>query len=255
MCAINIFIICILGVVPGFTQEDQKLPADSLGARVDEGQGWLLLNQVISGMGGNEKFSSVKSMEWEIDLNSYQERTQMSMTTHSLLILPDRLRVDVTTPDGQFSTILNGNNAWLITPRGKHAASQQLKDYLKSGLWSSLPYLFARADRKQIDTVYGGVVTVDRQKCHVILITPKHSRGFKLFVSEETLLPVKMSHSNLDVGEKFYMDYANISDFRLPSKFVLYHHGKKQSEGVITKINFNINIDEARFTAKYWDLF
>ena len=39
MCAINIFIICILGVVPGFTQEDQKLHADSLGARVDEAQG------------------------------------------------------------------------------------------------------------------------------------------------------------------------------------------------------------------------
>jgi len=178
---------------------------------------------------------------------------EMEMAVSTVMMMPDKIRADIQTPMGEMSQLLNGDQAWIISPQGTRPAPEQMKEQLQSNLWHNVSYLYANADQEGLKVQQLGKEDVDGADCEVLYITPKGVRGFKLFLDAATHLPVKMSFQGMSMmgtpaaTEQIFSDYREVGSVKLPFKFVTNQEGKKAQEALASEILINVDVEESQF--------
>jgi predicted Zn-dependent peptidase/outer membrane lipoprotein-sorting protein len=215
-----------------------------------------ILNKAISASGGSEAFKAIKTLQWKGDITAVTPQGEMALSAQVIIALPDRMRANVNTPMGAMSQIMNGDQAWIISPQGTMPAPAPMKEQMVANLWRNVSYLFANAENENLTAQYLGSEEVQGQNNEVLLITPPGVKAFKLYLDAETMLPVKMSYQGVNMmgapvaSEEMFSDYREVSGVKLPFKSVTNQDGKRAQEVTAAEININVEVDEGQFVVK-----
>ncbi|MFQ5864496.1 MAG: M16 family metallopeptidase [bacterium] len=216
-------------------------------------KGKELLDKAIMACGGAQAFKEIKTLQWKGKITAVTPQGEMAMSAQVTLALPDRVRANINTPMGEMSQILNGEQAWIVSPQGTIPAPAPVKEQMIANLWHNVSYLFANADSEGLTAQHVGSEEVNGQKGEVLLITPQGVKGFKLYLNAETMLPVKMSYQGMNMmgapvaSEDMYSDYREVAGVKIPFKSVTNQDGKKAQEVIASVININVKVDESQF--------
>lgn len=217
-------------------------------------KGKELIDQAVSASGGAEAFQAIKTLQWKGTMSVTAPRGEMAMNVEFLVAYPDRLRVKMSTPMGQMTQIMNGDQVWVVSPRGSFAAPPRQAQRMKENLWYDSVYLFKHANQQGVVTQYLGSEEVDGQKYEVVSITPKGMKGFKVFLHAETLMPEKMQYQGWAMAGAPVSAMTDLSDFReaegvkIPFQSVGSQEGKKVQEVTIREVVVNAEVDESQFS-------
>lgn len=218
-------------------------------------KGRELLNKTIAACGGAAAFKAIKTMQWKRSSTIVTPQGEMAMTVQVIVALPDRARYDISMPMGEMSQILNGEQAWMVSPRGTMPAPAQMKEEMVANLWRDFAYLFANADREGSAAQHLGSEDFEGQKCEVLLITPKGVKSFKLYLNAATMMPVKTNYQAMSMmgpadTDEMFSDFREVLGVKLPFKSVTNQDGKKAQEATATEILINVAVDESQFAVK-----
>ncbi len=233
--------------------KEEKAP-EATGTSLAEGK--ELLNKAITAWGGAAAFKAIKTMQWKGNLTMSTPQGDMAANTHVILLMPNRLRVNISLPMGEMSQIINDDQAWIVAPQRTMPAPGNMKDEMIANLWRDFVFLAANADREGLTVQHLGTEEVDAQKCEVLLITPKDIKNFKLFVDAATMMPVKLSYQGTNMmgaptnSEETFSDFREVSGVKLPFKSITTQDGKKAQEATATEIVINAAVDESLFVVK-----
>jgi outer membrane lipoprotein-sorting protein len=232
--------------------KEEKAP-EATGTSLAKGK--ELLNKAVTACGG-AAFKTIKTMQWKGNMTAVTPQGDMALTAHFIMLLPDRFRINIGTPMGEMSQIMNGEQAWIISPQGTMPAPGQVKDEMKANLWRDFVFLFANANREDLAAQHLGSEEVAGQKCEALLITPKDVKSFKLYVDAATMMPVKLSYQGMNMmgapsnSEEMFSDFREVSGVKLPFKSVTNQDGKKSQEAAATEIVVNAAVEENMFMVK-----
>ena len=218
-------------------------------------EGKELFGKAMAACGGQEAFKKFKNVQYQGSLTVVTPQGEMAMDGTFTIAFPDRLRLDMNTPMGAMTQIVNGDQAWMVMPQGTQPLPAQMRDEMKFGLWQDLAYLFANASSENLAVQSLASETIDGQDYEAILITPAGMKSIKLYLNAATMMPVKMTYQSLTrrgpaKAEKNFLEFGEWSGVKLPSKIVTNHDGKKASEMSVASVKFNVEVDESRFVPK-----
>ena len=219
-------------------------------------KGEELIRRAISAAGGSEAFQAVNTLQWKGTMSRATPQGEMEADLEFLAAYPDRLRLNMNLPMGQLSQILNGDQAWMVSPRGSFPAPPQQAQQLKESLWHSTVYLFKHANQQDLTVQYLGSEEVSEQKCVIVLITPKGMKGFKLFLNAETMMPVQFRYQGMDRSGAPASMVTDLSDFRaiegvqIAFQSVLSQDGNKVQEVTIREVVVNGELGEDQFSVE-----
>lgn len=219
-------------------------------------KGEELIRQAISAAGGPKAFQAVNTLQLRSAMSLTTAQGEMDVDLEFLAAYPDRLRLNMNHPMGQLSQILNGEQAWIVSPRGSFPAPAQQAQQLKESLWHSTVYLFKHANRQDLAVQYLGSEEIGEQECEIVLITPKGMKGLKLFLNAETMLPAQLRYQGMSrTGAPAFM-VTDLSDFRevegvqIPFKSVVSQDGNKVQEITIKEAVVNAELGEDQFSVE-----
>jgi hypothetical protein len=231
----------------------EKAP-EATGAALTTGK--ELLNKAIAACGGATAFKAIKTMQWKGNMTMTTPQGDMAASVQVLMAMPDRVRVNMTLPMGEMSQIINGEQAWMVSPRGTMPAPGQMKDEMKANLWRDTAFLFANADREGLTVQHLGTENVAGQKYEALLITPQGVKSYKLYLDAATMMPAKISYQRMGMmgaptdSEELFSDFREVAGAKFPFKTVTNQSGKKAQEATATEIVINSAVDESQFVVK-----
>jgi zinc protease len=217
-------------------------------------EGKRMLAKAIQVLGGVDAFKSINTMQWTGNMTAVTPQGEMEVTVNTVMMMPDKLRANIQTPMGEMSQLLNGDQAWIVSPQGTRPAPEQMREQLQSNLWHNVSYLFANANQEGLTVQYLGEEKVDSLTCAVLNITPKYVKSFKLYLDTKTRMPVKMSFQGMNMmgapaaTEQMYSDYREVGNVKLPFKSVTNQDGEKAQEALASEILINVDVDETLFS-------
>jgi predicted Zn-dependent peptidase len=216
-------------------------------------KGNKLFTGMIEALGGADMFSRVSSYQWKGEATVVTPQGEMGMTADVMTVLPDRLRANITMPMGEMSQILNGDQAWLVSPQGTMAAPGAMKDELTASLWRDLVVLCSRAKDENLSVQYIGIEDVNGTAAAVLLFQPGDLQSFKIALDQKTSLPVKMSYQGKNMmgapvaTDEMFLDYRDISGIQFPFKIVKLQDGEKAQVMNASEIAVNVDVDDSQF--------
>ena len=232
---------------------EEALPEATEAALV---KGKALLSKAITTCGGAAAFKAIKTLQWKGSVVMVTPQGEMAANVQMTMALPDRMRVNISMPMGEMSQILNGEQAWMVSPRGSMPAPDQMKEELKANLRRDLAYFFAHGDREGLTAQHLGSEDVAGQEVEVLLITPEGVKGFKLYLNGETMMPMKLSYQGMGMmgapvsSEEVFSDFREVAGVKLPFKSVTNQDGKKAQETTVSEILINVAVDEGQFVVE-----
>ncbi len=219
-------------------------------------KGKIIFGKMITSLGGKEAFRNIKSYHWKGSMTIVTPQGEMPMAGEMIMLLPDRSRAIIKLPMGEMSQVMNGDNAWLVSPQGKMQATGMMKDEIVAGYWRDLFVLAARSDDPTLAVQYIGQEDVDGKKSEVLMFTPQGVANFKVYLNAADFTPLKMSYQGMTMmgapaaTEELYSDHRNVANIRLPFKTVKFQDGKKSQETTATEILLNVDVDEKLFVVE-----
>lgn len=220
-------------------------------------QGRSLLNQVIEAMGGKESFENISALQQVQTVTLSTPQGERQIDTEMQLVLPDQLRIDVQTPGGRMSQIINGDTAHIVTPQGSRQAPSSQVTQLKSTLWRELPYLFAQTGVEGLTVQYMGTEEVDGQSMQLLRIQPPgDATAFRMVLDSESMRPAMLRFQGTTRDgapaetRQELTDYREINGMMLPHTVVVYRDGRQVQRLDVSSYRINPSIDESRFTVE-----
>lgn len=219
-------------------------------------KGKTLFHDMITATGGESAFKAIQSYRWKGNASIVTPQGEMSISSEVVMVLPDRMRVDMSLPMGEMSQIFNKGEAWLVSPQGTVAAPGTMMQEFKASLWRDLVFLFSHADHKDLTVQHLGLEDVNGQNCEVLLFAPKDVKSFKMYLNAETMLPVKMSYVGPTMmgppanTEEIFSDFRDVDGIQLPFKIIKNQDGKKVQEITTSEWLFNVEVDDSQFTVE-----
>ena len=216
-------------------------------------KGKKLFAKMIDALGGADTFARVSSYQWRGDATVVTPQGEMGMTADVMTVLPDRLRANITMPMGEMSQILNGDQAWIVSPQGTMAAPGTMKDELTASLWRDLVVLCSRANDESLSVQYIAEEDVDGTAAVVLLFQPGEMQSFKIALDQNTFLPLMMSYQGKNMmgapvaTDEMFSDYRDISGIQFPFKVVKLQDGEKAQVMSASEIVVNVDVDDSQF--------
>jgi len=233
--------------IPVPEQEAPAATAESLS------KGRALLEKAVAEAGGNNAFDAIETLQWKGKVTAVTPQGEMGLTAEITMVYPDRVRTEMRTPMGNVTQILNGDEAWVVSPRGTMPAPQQMKEQMQANLWRNVAYLFAHWDSARVTVQYLGSEDVDGTPCEVIQVTPQGVKPTKLYLDAETLRPVLMRYQGTNMtgapvaSEERFSDFREVYGVTLPFKSVTHQDGKKAQESMASDVKINVKVEDGQF--------
>jgi predicted Zn-dependent peptidase/outer membrane lipoprotein-sorting protein len=219
-------------------------------------KGKILFKKMIKASGGESAFKTIDSYQWKGSTSVVTPQGEMVISAEKTVALPDRIRVNMTTPGGEMSQIYNKGNAWMVSPVTTIAAPETMRKEIEGGLWRDFLVLFRHADHPDLRVQHLGKEDVEGQQCDILLIAPKEVKSFKIFLNSETMLPMKMSYVGPTMmgspanTEEMYYEFKKVEAISIPFRSVKSQNGKKVQETTTSEFLINVAVDDSLFTVE-----
>ncbi len=233
--------------MPGMSSDTPPASED------DMARGKALFERSIEAAGGSDAFKAVQEIRQKGTVLIVTPQGEIGLDIEILVSLPNKMRVTSQTPMGEIVQILNGDQAWMITPMGTQPAPPSVKTSMMENIWQDLAFLYGQAETEGLTIQHIGQENVEGKTAEILLITPPGFTGFNLYIDTATMLPVKkvaraMSPQGPVEIEDMLSDYREVAGMMLPFKSTTKRNGHPGDEVTIGEIEINPTLAEELFT-------
>lgn len=214
-------------------------------------RGRRLLERTLEAIGG-ERVAAVKDLTIELVMNPSNPQAG-SVAIKTILLLPDKLRREVSLPMGKVITIYDGKSAWAVTPRGTIDLGEEQKAELRRELFRNSLMLLKNLG--SLEPRYLESSEVNGKKAEVVLIPGPDDTAIKLYLDSESGMILKKAYRSwlapsggmADVEEE-YLEYQELDGVKIPHKVIVKEGGAKAREHIITSARINGGVSPELFT-------
>ena len=212
-----------------------------------------ILTKAVKAHGGIEKLAAVENLVIETNNTMTTPAGVMAMQVRMYLIYPDKFRQDVSTPQGQFSVVYDGEAAYISSAMGIQPLPPEAIKSLKDSVFRDPIHLLVHLTQSEnINIHFAGSEEVAGSPVSVLVTEQPSGEMLKIFISEETHYIVKLDFRETEQGvtlnkENIYSDFRDVEGIRIPFGFVQKIDGNPYIDSRNTDVKFNIEIDETLF--------
>ncbi len=218
----------------------------------DIAKGKEILANVAVALGGLEMLKAVKNVvtEGQTDLITPMGKVVANVVVYQNY--PGKMRQDITTPQGAFNIVYDGEAAYIMIPEGAQPLPPEMSRSFKDAVFRDIIHLIVHLTESDASVLYAGTEDIDGVSTSILLVKQPSGEILKVYISNETHYVVKYAFRETEQGvtiekERLYSDYREINGVKLPYRVDEYVDGNPYSERRIKSVKINSEIDESLF--------
>ncbi|HXF05101.1 MAG TPA: hypothetical protein VNM72_06760 [Blastocatellia bacterium] len=237
-------------LLTGTPAHGQKEPSPPAGAAA---RARAILADALKAAGGRERLDQIRTLAITGETIITSPLGPVRSQRRILLVLPDRLRVEVNLPGLTLIQGFDGKTGWISGPMGVQelppAAFKEVRSTLKR-----LTFVFYRTcEGEGVTLSYKGTTEWEGKSVDVVHYADAEDT-FTLFFDSASHRLVRLAYQGRDPfsgasieAEDLYFDYREVSGVVYPFRTVTRHAGKTFSEFRVSELALNHSVDDAVF--------
>ena len=214
-------------------------------------RGVAVFAKVLDGLGGARAVEGVKSLRSAFSTTRKTPQGEMNLKVVSTVSLPDRIRQEMTTPMGQITIVMAGNDGFIVAPMGTQPLPESQRADI-SRLLKRQPISLAQhrndPDFKVQDL---GPDTVDGTSVETLLVSlgGDETRLFVDTASGRILRQAHRSQGQQGPGDLVitYSDFRDVAGLTLPFKQQMTFNGEPHETRIVEEITLNPAVEPSMF--------
>jgi hypothetical protein len=216
-----------------------------------------LLNKMITAMGG-QPFLAYQTMTQEGRTYSFYQGQPNSLGTlfWRFWKYPDKDRIELT-KQRDVTYIYTGDKGYEITYKGTAAVEpKDLSEYLLRRKYSLEQLVRVWMKDPATLVLYEGSALAERQFVEQVSLVNKENESVTLGIDPNSGLVLKKSFTYRDydglksTDDEVYANYRPEQGIQTAHTIVRYHNGQQTGQRFLTKVEYNVPIEESKFEAK-----
>ncbi|MGE5114149.1 MAG: hypothetical protein ACM3JB_25085 [Acidobacteriaceae bacterium] len=216
-----------------------------------------LLNKMIAAMGG-QPFLTYQTMTQEGRTYSFYQGQPNSLGTlfWRFWKYPDKDRIELT-KQRDVTYIYIGDKGYEITYKGTAAVEpKDLSEYLLRRKYSLEQLVRVWMKDPATLVLYEGSALAERQFVEQVSLLNKDNESVTLGIDPNSGLVLKKSFTYRDydglksTDDEMYANYRPEQGIQTAHTIVRYHNGQQTGQRFLTKVEYNVPIEEGKFEAK-----
>jgi hypothetical protein len=216
-----------------------------------------LLDKMISSFGG-KAFLDYQTMAQEGRTYSFFQGRPNSEGTlfWRFWKFPDKDRIELT-KERDVTYIYTGDQGYEITYKGTAVVeAKELSDYLLRRKYSLENIVRGWMRDPATLILYEGSAVADQQFVEQVTLVNKNNESVRLGIDPNTGLLVNKTFTYRDydglksTDEEIYANYRPEQGIQTAHSIVRYHNGQQSGQRFLTKVEYNLPIDEGKFQAQ-----
>jgi zinc protease len=207
-----------------------------------QAKGKALLQRVQQALGGADKLTAVKDLQFHADLEVFTPGASMKVKQTNSYIAPSTIRQDNELPFMKQSVYSDGTSGWLAGMQGVRNLTPPVLKQIQGEAFRQIASL-ALSDRD-------AGRTVSQSADGTLEISSKEGESVRMTVDEKTGLPAKLAYQQSpaeggNAVEEIFSDWRDVDGLRLPFQWSVMQGGKKFASATIQdyKINSGLTVD------------
>lgn len=199
------------------------------------------------------KLTAMKGYSSKVSLDLEIQGMPMSFGIEQIVALPDRMKMVQKTPFGEMSQVLNGDEAWAVSPMGSQDIPAEQVGKVKEEMTTDMVMLLhnhAALTCQALDPA-----EVEGRLCDRVYVTGAGEDFILLCLDQATGLPVMEQSKGADpmtqspvVQKTYYRDYKDFGGVTFPSALVIHHDDEEFATGSISEFVLNPKVTDAMFS-------
>lgn len=216
-----------------------------------------LLQKMIAAMGG-QKFLNYQTMTQEGRTYSFFQGQPNSLGTPFWRFwkYPDKERIELT-KERDVTYIYTGDNGYEVTYKGTAAVEpKDLSDYLLRRKYSIEQIVRVWLPDPGTLVLYDGSALADQTFVEQVTLVNKENDSVTLGIDPNNNLLVKKTFTYRDTDglkstdNEVYANYRPEQGIQTPHTIVRYHNGQQTGQRFLTKVDYNVPLEDSKFEAK-----
>jgi hypothetical protein len=216
-----------------------------------------LLQKMIAAMGG-QNFLNYKTMTQEGRTYSFFQGQPNSLGTlfWRFWKYPDRERIELT-KERDVTYIYSGDSGYEVTYKGTAAVeAKDLSEYLLRRKYSLEQIVRVWLPDPGTLVLYDGSALADQTFVEQVTLVNKENDSVTLGIDPNNNLIVKKSFTYRDVDglkstdDEVYANYRAEGGIQTAHTIVRYHNGQQTGQRFLTKVDYNVPLEDSKFEAK-----
>jgi hypothetical protein len=217
----------------------------------------VLLQKMIAAMGG-QPFLTYQTMTQEGRTYSFFQGQPNSLGTlfWRFWKYPDKDRIEVT-KDRDITYIYKGDEGFEVTYKGTAAVEpRDLSEYLLRRKYSLDQIVRVWLPDPATLILYEGSALADQTFVQQVTLVNKNNEAITLGIDPNNNLLMKKSFTYRDydglksTDDEVYANYRAEQGIQTAHTIVRYHNGQQTGQRYLTKVEYNVPIDDSKFEAK-----
>lgn len=198
------------------------------------------------------KLSGLKSYSSKMSLDLEIQGMPMSFGIEQTVVLPDRMKMVQKTPFGEMSQVLNGDEAWAVSPMGTQDIPAEQVAHVREEIDTDLIMLL----RNHADLTCQALEPEEIQGtlCDRVYVTGAGEDFILVCLDQATGLPFMQQGKGADpvtqspvVQKTYYKDFKDFGGATYASSLVIHHDDEEFATGSITELKLNPKVEDAMF--------
>ena len=218
----------------------------------DVARGEEVLGRMVDALGGAATVGKVENLRINADISITTPQGAMAASAEILTVYPDRMAAKLNLPFGEMTQVLAGETGWAKSPMGdQDMGPSELAD-AKGNVFRDLVNLARLAGTGTLTVQYLGSEDFQGAPADVIHLTDG-TTTVKVYVDPGSGMPRGESYQgNTMMGPasmtEIYSDWREVAGVQVPFAIETLADGKPMVETTVTRVDANVEVDEALFT-------
>jgi len=217
----------------------------------------LLLQKMIAAMGG-QNFLNYQTMTQEGRTYSFFQGQPNSLGTlfWRFWKYPDKDRVELT-KERDVTYIYSGDKGYEVTYKGTAAVEpKDLSEYLLRRKYSLEQIVRVWLPDSGTLVLYDGSALADQAFVEQVTLVNKENESVTLGIDPNSNLLIKKSFTYRDydglksTDDEVYANYRPEDGIQTAHTIVRYHNGQQTGQRFLTKVDYNVPLEDSKFEAK-----
>ena len=235
-------------------EQPESPPTEALpeGTAADIAKGKEIVANVVKALGGIDRLKAVKTIVSDARslINTPMGRVDVGVVAYQ--VFPGKLRQNMSTPQGDFSFVFDGEAAFVVSSMGSQPLPPEVSRSLKDAVFRDIIPLFVNLVESDVPVQFAGYEEINGESTSILLMKQQSGTPLRVYISNDTHYVVKYAFRDLDQGvivdkERYYSDYREIGGVKIPYRLDEHVNGNLASERRITSVKLNTDVDESLF--------
>ena len=207
---------------------------------------------VVEAHGGLEKLKAVKNVVSDMQTTANSPAGPMQLKIVLYQVYPDKLRQNISTPQGDMSIMFDGKAAFLMSAMGAQPLPPEMTTSLKDATFRDTIPLLVHLIENDVPVQYAGTEELNGEPADILLVKQPSGGMVKVFISPETHYVLKYTFRETEQGvtmdkETIFSDYRDVDGVKIAYHVVQNVNGELYTENRVNSVKLNTEIDAALF--------